>query len=118
VQNTLLTYRFSAGALRPTAEAQWLQPETDRHIRRGFCWSLPRPKSKPERANYRPSNVSPEARQQRLAAAGFVEYPRVENVPTSIGAFKRDWENRLNTGETADTEYTGTHHRPFAANHV
>jgi len=52
--------------------------------------------------------VSPEVRRERLAAAGFVDYPRLDQVPTSIASFKEQWTDRLMKGEVADTdEYTG-----------
>jgi len=63
--------------------------------------------------------VSPEVRQQELAAAGFTEYPRVEEEPVSIGWFKRNWINRLNTGQVADVEdYTGMQDQQSTGNCV
>ncbi len=111
--------RFAAGRLTrlSSAGAQWLRRGVIRHSYRDFGSSLPTKKT-PERKNYRLSNVSPEKRQQDLVDAGFVEYPRIARVPTSIGQFKRRWMNRLNTGETADDEYTGTQSQPTAGHGV
>jgi len=118
LRKTLLTRFFRAANLRPSAEAQWLRLHAGNCLYRGFRPSTQR-WAKPERRDHRLSNVSPEVRQQELAAAGFTEYPRVEEEPVSIGWFKRNWINRLNTGQVADSEdYTGMQNHHSAGNCV
>jgi len=63
--------------------------------------------------------VSPEVRREELAAAGFIDYPRIERLPTSIASFREQWMDRLKTGETADSEeYTGMPEQSKAGNGV